>query len=65
MTVHGAKNREFDYVFVLWPFEIAGNDEYRRRLLYNAVTRARNDAVVIVQGGESRLEKDSVLSLIA
>jgi len=48
MTVHQAKNREFDFVIILWPFEIQGSDERHRRLLYNAVTRARNKALVVV-----------------
>ncbi|MCC6363112.1 MAG: ATP-dependent helicase [Bryobacterales bacterium] len=49
MTIHQAKNREFESVVVLWPLKIAGNLELKRRLLYNAVTRARGRAVVIVQ----------------
>lgn len=49
-TIHGAKNREFDYVAVLWPYEAAGDDEHQRRLLYNGVTRAKRDAIVLVQG---------------
>lgn len=65
MTIHAAKNREFDYVFVLWPYEIASGEEYHRRLLYNAITRACTDAVVIVQGGEKRVATDPVLQLIA
>jgi superfamily I DNA/RNA helicase len=64
MTVHGAKNREFDYVFVLWPYEIRSDVLLRRKLLYNAVTRARLNAVLLVQGGTSRLEKDEVLLLL-
>lgn len=49
MTVHGAKNREFDSVIVLWPAAVAGSDEQKRRLLYNAVTRARSRCLVLVQ----------------
>ncbi len=49
MTVHGAKNREFDNVIVLWPAAIAGSDDQRRRLLYNAVTRAKARCLVLVQ----------------
>ena len=49
MTVHQAKNREFESVIVLWPYEAAGSPERVRRLLYNAVTRAKRQAVVIVQ----------------
>ncbi len=49
MTVHGAKNREFDSVIVLWPAAVVGSDEQKRRLLYNAVTRARSRCLVLVQ----------------
>jgi hypothetical protein len=49
MTIHQAKNREFDSVIVLWPYEVAGAADRQRRLLYNAVTRAKRQAVVIVQ----------------
>lgn len=49
MSVHQAKNREFDRVIVLWPYEVAGSDERRRRLAYNAITRARHEVHVIVQ----------------
>jgi hypothetical protein len=49
MTVHGAKNREFDNVVVLWPAAIGGGDEQRRRLLYNAVTRAKSRCLILVE----------------
>lgn len=49
MTVHGAKNREFDHVVVLWPAATGGDDEQKRRLLYNAVTRAKRQCIVLVQ----------------
>jgi len=49
MTVHQAKNREFDGVVVLWPYTVKDDVEVRRRLLYNAVTRARRWCTVIVQ----------------
>lgn len=52
MTVQQAKNREFDGVFVLWPYEVGGDDEHKRRLLYNAVTRARRWCTVVAQGPE-------------
>lgn len=64
MSVHGAKNREFDYVFIAWPYEVRGNDLLKRKLLYNAVTRAREEAILFVQGGEKRLKTDAVLSLL-
>jgi superfamily I DNA/RNA helicase len=50
MTVQQAKNREFDGVVVLWPFQTGGNAEHKRRLLYNAVTRARQWCAVILEG---------------
>jgi len=49
MSVHRAKNREFDYVVVLWPAATSGDNEQKRRLLYNAVTRAKVECLVLVQ----------------
>ena len=49
MTISQAKNREFEGVIVLWPFAIGGDLDSQRRRLYNALTRAHNWAVVIVQ----------------
>jgi hypothetical protein len=49
MTVHQAKNREFEGVIVLWPYTVAGDAEQHRRLLYNAITRARRWCTVIAQ----------------
>lgn len=49
MTVHQAKNREFDSVILLWPFQIQGSKERHSRLLYNAITRAKKQAIVVVQ----------------
>ena len=56
MTIHQAKNREFDSVIVLWPYEVAGPTECKRRLLYNAITRAKSRVLVIVQN-PSRVKK--------
>lgn len=50
LTVQQAKNREFDGVVVLWPYKVGGDNEHKRRLLYNAVTRARRWCNIIVQG---------------
>lgn len=50
LTVHQAKNREFDIVIVIWPYTVAQDDEGKRRLLYNAITRAKQQCTVIVQG---------------
>ncbi len=52
MTIHQAKNREFDSVIVLWPYEVTGSSERLRRLLYNAITRAKRQAIVVVQNPE-------------
>jgi len=53
MTVHGAKNREFDNVIVLWPAAVGGSDDQKRRLLYNAITRAKQRCLVLVQSKAS------------
>lgn len=50
LTVQQAKNREFDGVVVIWPYQVGGDVEHKRRLLYNAVTRAKRWCNVIVQG---------------
>jgi len=50
MTVHQAKNREFDGVIVIWPHTVGGDAQHKRRLLYNAVTRAKKWCLVLVQG---------------
>jgi superfamily I DNA/RNA helicase len=54
LTIHQAKNREFDRVVVLWPVQVPGDNEVQRRLLYNAITRAKYDCVVIVQNPNPR-----------
>lgn len=48
-TVKSAKNREFDAVLILWPYEVPGSLLYKRKLLYNALTRAKTNAIIIVQ----------------
>lgn len=50
MTIQRAKNREFPNVIVLWPHTATGSPEHQRRLLYNAITRAKNHCTVIVLG---------------
>lgn len=49
MTVHQAKNREFEHVIVLWPMAVRSDIEQQRRLLYNAITRARKSVLVVVE----------------
>lgn len=56
MTVHTAKNREFDGVIVLWPYAVTGGAEQRRRLLYTAITRAKRWCQVLVQGSDVRTQ---------
>ncbi len=63
-TIHGAKNREFDNVFVLWPYKVPSDAAQRRRLLYNAVTRTRRNCMVLVLGNEDRARNDPVLGLL-
>jgi UvrD-like helicase C-terminal domain/UvrD/REP helicase N-terminal domain len=52
MTVQQAKNREFEGVVVLWPYQVGGDIEHKRRLLYNAITRARRWCTIILQNEE-------------
>jgi hypothetical protein len=63
-TVHGAKNREFDQVFLLWPFRLPPDLETQRRLLYNGLSRARVNAMLLMLGDEKRASTDPVLSLL-
>jgi superfamily I DNA/RNA helicase len=65
-TVHGAKNREFDQVYVLWDNNLCANmdNEQKRRRLYNAITRARTSGTVIAIGSEKQVGKCPVLSLL-
>lgn len=64
MTIHGAKNREFDYVFILWPYRVPNDPVKKRKLLYNAITRARLGAFLFVQGDEKQIKNDEVLKLL-
>lgn len=52
MTVQQAKNREFEGVAILWPFQVAGDAEHKRRLLYNAITRAQRWCTVVLQSDD-------------
>ncbi|ABE41176.1 hypothetical protein RPD_3957 [Rhodopseudomonas palustris BisB5] len=36
-------------VVVIWPYQVGGDVEHKRRLLYNAVTRAKRWCNIIVQ----------------
>lgn len=52
MTVQQAKNREFEHVAVIWPYTTPNDNEQKRRLLYNAITRAQQSCLVLVQAQE-------------
>lgn len=66
-TIHGAKNREFDFVIIVWPYESPGKSTFKRKLLYNAITRAKRDVLILVQNNSddnANLQKDQVFSLL-
>lgn len=63
-TVHGAKNREFENVVVVWPYGVTGSVEKQRRLLYNAITRAKSNCIVLDLRKASEVENDAVLRLL-
>jgi hypothetical protein len=48
LTIHQAKNREFQHVIILWGFAVPGDLEIQRRWLYNAITRARDGVWLFV-----------------
>lgn len=52
MTIQQAKNREFDHVVIIWPYTVRNDDEQKRRLFYNAITRAKRSCLVLVQAQE-------------
>lgn len=49
LSVHQAKNRQFDHVIILWPHGVPGGDQLKARLLYNGITRARISCRVFVR----------------
>lgn len=66
-TIHSAKNQEWHNVVVLWSgthFKAATPVELKRRLLYNAVTRARTNCVIIADGAAHKWVDDQVLGLL-
>lgn len=66
LTVHSAKNREFDNVVVLWdPYTLKKwTQDKQRRCLYNALTRARLTCIVLYLAGTKSCEADPVLNLV-
>jgi AAA domain/UvrD-like helicase C-terminal domain len=63
-TVHGAKNREFDNVCIIWSYRIPPDPELQRRLLYNAVTRAKTNCVVFDTRRKDIVTNDSIIGLL-
>ena len=49
LSIHQAKNRQFDHVIILWPHGVPGGDQLKARLLYNGITRARISCRVFVR----------------
>ncbi len=49
MSIHQAKNRQFDHVVLLWPPGVPGSNEQKARLLYNGITRAVLNCHVFVR----------------
>ncbi len=66
MAIHSAKNQEWNNVFVLWSnrhFTAEATEDYKRRILYNAVTRARKNCVLLVHDPDKKaLERDPFLT---
>ena len=63
-TVHGAKNREFEHVFIFWGYRLPP-PETRRKMLYNAVTRAKRKCVLLVlQADPRKILLDPALGLL-
>jgi superfamily I DNA/RNA helicase len=63
-TIHGAKNCEFDNVCVIWSYKIPANAELQRRLLYNAVTRAKRNCLLFDFRSRNDCTTDSVIVLL-
>jgi hypothetical protein len=63
-TVHGAKNCQFDNVCVLWSYQIPGDPELQRRLLYNAVTRAKTNCIVFDTRKKDVAANDPIVTLL-
>ena len=59
LTIHQAKNREFESVIVLWPLKMQSEPEQQRRLLYNAITRARRQVLVVLEDPKKKRSKET------
>jgi UvrD-like helicase C-terminal domain len=49
MSIHQAKNRQFEHVVLLWPPGVPGTDNLKAQLLYNGITRAQLSCRVFVR----------------
>lgn len=63
-TVHGAKNCQFDNVCVLWSYQIPPDTELQRRLLYNAVTRAKMNCIIFDTRKKDIATNDAIVTLL-
>jgi superfamily I DNA/RNA helicase len=63
-TIHGAKNCEFDNVVVIWTYELPPGTILHSRLLYNAITRAKQNCVLIDLRSKKSISADSVVALV-
>jgi len=63
-TIHGAKNREFDNVIVVWSYRIPPDRGLQRRLLYNAISRAKINCVVFDTRKKSVVINDPIIGLL-
>jgi len=63
LTVRQAKNREFETIIFLWPYSVPPSIEMRRRLLYNGITRAKNQVTILVEDPMKREETELFGSL--
>lgn len=63
-TIHGAKNREFDNVVIFWGFKRPPDALAQRKLLYNAITRAKKAAILLMFDPKHQVSKSAVVSLL-
>lgn len=54
LTIRQAKNREFESVILLWPYSVPPSTDMQRRLLYNGITRAKQQVTILIEDPEKR-----------
>jgi hypothetical protein len=67
MSIHSSKNQEWDNVILLWSrkqFRARVTDEMKRRLLYNAITRAKKQCLVIFDGPAHAWSDDPLANVL-